>query len=86
MLGLLGVDMHAAAEPGRDGMREQPNRSASLVAKTAPKMATPNAPPTEAEERRGRGGDTMSCGRTSFCTTSTSTCMTRPIPTPTTSM
>ena len=52
----------------------------------APKIATPKEPPTERKKVAVEVATPMSCGRASFWTTSTSTCMTRPIPTPTTSM
>ena len=58
----------------------------SLLAKIAPKMATPKEPPTERENVAVEVATPISDGCASFWTTSTSTCITRPIPTPTTSM
>ena len=55
-------------------------------AKIVPKIATPKEPPTERKNVAVDVATPISCGRTSFWTTRTSTCMTRPIPTPTTSM
>ena len=52
----------------------------------APKMATPKEPPTERKKVAVEVATPMSSGRASFWTTSTSTCITSPIPTPTTSM
>jgi hypothetical protein len=48
--------------------------------------ATPNDPPTDRKNVAVDVTTPMSRGSASFWTTSTSTCMTRPIPTPTTSM
>ena len=58
----------------------------SREAKIVPKIATPNAPPTPRKKVADAVATPMSCGRASFCTTSTSTCITRPSPTPTTTM
>jgi hypothetical protein len=55
-------------------------------AKIVPKIATPKEPPTERKKVAVDVATPISCGRTSFWTTRTSTCMTSPIPTPTTSM
>ncbi len=60
--------------------------SESRVAKIVPKSATPNAPPMLRKNVADAVATPMSSGRASFCTASTSTCMTRPSPTPTTTM
>ena len=60
--------------------------SASRLAKIVPKIATPKEPPTERKNVAVEVATPISSGGTSFWTTSTSTCITRPIPTPTTSM
>ena len=87
VLRLLGVEVDAAAEAGGDAVREvRRARLASREAKIVPKIATPKEPPTERKNVAVEVATPISCGRTSFWTTSTSTCMTRPIPTPTTSM
>ena len=59
---------------------------ASREAKIVPKIATPNEPPTERKNVAVEVATPMSARPTSFWTTSTSTCITRPIPTPITSM
>ena len=51
-----------------------------------PKIATPKEPPTERKKVAVDVATPICCGRASFCTTRTSTCMTSPMPTPTTSM
>ena len=51
-----------------------------------PKIATPNAPPTDRKKVAVEVATPMSCGGTSFCTTRIITCITSPMPTPTTSM
>ena len=60
--------------------------SASRVAKIVPKSATPNAPPMLRKNVADAVATPTSSGRASFWTASTSTCMTRPSPTPTTTM
>src|SRR4029079_803421 len=59
---------------------------ASREAKMAPKSATPNEPPTERKKVAVEVTTPMSCGRASFWTISTSTCMTSPRPMPTIAM
>ena len=59
---------------------------ASLDENTAPKRATPNDPPTERKKVAVEVTTPISCGRASFWTMSTSTCITSPSPIPTTSM
>ena len=56
---------------------------ASREAKIAPKSATPNEPPTERKKVAVEVTTPMSCGRASFWTISTSTCITSPRPMPT---
>ena len=56
------------------------------MAKIVPKSATPNAPPMLRKNVADAVATPTSCGRASFWTASTSTCMTRPSPTPTTTM
>ena len=86
MLRLLRVEVDAAAEPGGDAVRQLRELVGEPLAKIAPKIATPNEPPTERKNVAVDVATPMSCGRASFWTTSTSTCMTSPMPTPTTSM
>ena len=58
----------------------------SRAAKIAPKIATPKEPPIERKNVAVAVATPMFSGCASFWTISTSTCMTRPMPTPTTSM
>ena len=59
---------------------------ASRAAKIAPNTATPSEPPIERKNVAVEVATPMLRAGASFCTTSTRTCMTRPMPTPTTSM
>ena len=60
--------------------------SARREAKIAPNSATPSEPPIERKKVAALVATPMSFGGAVFWTASTSTCMTRPIPMPTTSM
>ena len=55
-------------------------------AKIAPKIATPSEPPIERKNVAVEVATPMLRAGASFWTASTSTCMTRPMPTPTTAM
>ena len=50
--------------------------------KTVPKMATPNEAPMERKKVAPEVATPRSSYATAFCTTRTSTCMTRPSPAP----
>ena len=60
--------------------------SARREAKIAPNSATPSEPPIERKNVAVLVATPMSFGGAQFCTASTSTCITRPMPMPTTSM
>ena len=63
-----------------------PSSSVRREAKIAPNSATPSEPPIERKNVAVEVATPMSLRRRAFWTTSTSTCITRPMPTPTTSM
>ena len=84
--GLGGTELDTAAEALDDGAREVESSSGRRAAKIAPKIATPNEPPIERKNVAVAVATPMFSGGASFWTISTSTCMTSPIPTPTTSM
>ena len=82
-----GAELDAAAEPRRRRSRQVRELVArAAAAKIAPKIATPNEPPIERKNVAVAVATPMFSAAASFWTTSTSTCMTRPMPTPTTSM
>ena len=86
-VGLRGAELDAAAEALDDAAREVRRAGReSRAAKIAPKMATPNEPPIERKKVAVEVATPMFSGCASFWTTSTSTCITSPMPTPTTSM
>ncbi len=60
--------------------------SASREAKIAPNSATPSEPPIERKNVAAEVATPTSFGGAQFWTASTSTCITRPMPMPTTSM
>ena len=84
---LVRADVHAAAEAAR--RRRAGSRSSSCAsreAKIAPNSATPSEPPMLRKNVAVEVATPMSRGGASFWTTSTITCITRPMPTPSTSM
>ena len=86
LVGLGRAELDAAAEPRDDARGKPASWSASREAKIAPKIATPNEPPIERKNVAVEVATPMFSGGASFWTTSTSTCITSPMPTPTTSM
>jgi hypothetical protein len=72
-----GTDRAAATEPPQRLGRQ---------ANTAPKIAVPTEPPTERKKVAAEVATPRSPRSTLLCTASTSTCMTRPSPSPSTTM
>ena len=86
MPGLLGVEMDPAPRCLVTLAGSAFGWLASRDAKMAPEIVTPNEPPTERKKVAVEVATPTSSGLASFCTRSMSTCMTSPLPTPTTSM
>ena len=82
---LVGADVDAAGE-ARAAPADRRQLVARREAKIAPKIATPSEPPIERKNVAVEVATPTSRAGASFWTASTSTCITRPMPMPTTDM